>query len=379
MKVLFSQNIDGIAGSERYFLALIPSLISQGINVEICCIIKKSAKISALPFLELLKEKNIPFHIVECRSYGSPLIPFKINRIVKKIKADIIHSHLIYADVWSAIVKRFLNKKITIISTKHGYHESTYVKYCLTPEKIPHNLYYYLFKFSHNKMDSSYACSYGLADFYCTAGLTMDKKMQVIQHGFDYPEISINDHSQYRFSMHQLIITGRLIERKGHHFILEIMPNLISLFPDIILIVLGTGELEQNLKQKVKDLEIDDHIKFMGFQSDVNQFLINSDIMLVTSYSEGLPLVIFESFNAKIPVITFNTIGSNELIENNETGIVVPAFDTRILQEEISHLLANPVKRSKLASAAFENLKTKYSLKRMTQDTIAFYKAALPK
>ena len=373
MKVVFLQNIDGIAGSERYFLAIIPALIKKGIDVEMCCVVKKSETNAADPFIALLKAQKIPHSIISCLTYASPAIPFRINKRLKETKADIVHAHLIYADVWLAIIKRFLNKHVSAISTKHGYHETTYVKHCLSPDKTPHNLYYYLFKFSHQQMDASYACSFGLVEFYTSAGLIKADEMQVIHHGFDYPEIENGSEELYRFSKNQLIITGRLIERKGHHFILEIMPSLISRFPDLVLVVLGTGVLEEKLKLQVKDIDLIEHVKFMGFQADVAKFLAHSDLMLVTSYSEGLPLVIFEAFNAKTPVITFDTIGSNELVENHKTGIVVPAFDTEKLAEGIAALLKDKQKSALYAAQAYQALHTNHSLNHMVESTIDFY------
>ncbi|MFK8037694.1 MAG: glycosyltransferase family 4 protein [Crocinitomicaceae bacterium] len=372
MKVLFLQNIDGIAGSEKYFLALIPSLIKKGIEVEMCCVIKQKKKDQAAPFIQLLKDKKIPFSLIYCQSYGSPLNLFRINRRVKKYGANILHCHLIYADVWGAAIKQLFNKTITVVSTKHGYHETTYVKYCMKPQHLPKNLYYYLFKYSHKHINASYACSNGLFEFYTKANLIEPSEMNVVQHGFDYPEIEPCD-EKYRYSSQQIIITGRLIERKGHHFLISIMPKLIKEYPGICLVILGSGELEADLKQQVELLDVSSHIKFKGFQSDVAGFLQSSDIMLVTSYSEGLPLVIFEAFNAKTPVITFDTIGSNELVEHQKTGLVVPAFDTDLLAESISFIFENDLVAKQLTKNAYATLKSKFSLERMTEDTIQFY------
>ena len=378
MKVAFLQNIEGVAGSEKYFLALIPALIAKGVEVEMVPVIKKSNKDKAQPFIELLEEHKIPFTCIYINSYASLKIPFLVNRHLKKHQFTILHTHLIYADVWTGIVKLF-NKKIKAISTKHGYHEETYVAYCNQPASIPKNLYYYLFKFSHKRMDAIYACSVGLKNFYIQANLIQPRDMDVILHGFDYPEIVLNKATKYRFSELQLIITGRLIPRKGHHFILEIMPDLIREFPNLSLVVLGNGELENKLKEQASTLNIDNSVHFLGFQSDVNQYLKSSDLMVVTSYSEGLPLVIFEAFNAKTPVITFDTIGSNELVINDKTGVVVPAFNKKQFTKSIVQLLKNKQLSEQLATQAYQDLKTKFSLERMCKETVEYYKKVLQK
>ena len=374
MKVLFLQNIDGVAGSEKYFLALIPELIKKGVDVTMYCVVKKKNSTGAQKFIDLLEENNIPHKVLYTNFYGSLKIPYSINKFVKKNSVDIIHSHLIYADFWGALIHKFFNKKVKIVSTKHGYHEETYVQYCNSPENLPKNLYYYLFKFTHNNINRSYACSYGLKDFYLKAKLINEGEMDVIQHGFNYPDIPVFDESNYRFSDLQLIIVGRLIKRKGHHFVFEIMPDIIKRHPNVQLIILGSGEIENDLKQQVDNLKISKNVKFLGFKSEVEKYLAASDVALVPSYSEGLPLVIFEAFNAKTPVVTFNSIGCNELVTNGETGLVVQSFDREELKRKILELISDKTLQSEYSENGYNKLKSYFSLERMTIDTLNYYK-----
>ena len=377
MKVLFLQNIDGVAGSEKYFLALIPKLIEKGVDVTMYCVVKNKNRQGAQEFIDLLKEYNIPYQVLYTNFYGSLKIPYSINKFVKKNSIDLIHTHLIYADFWGALIHKFFNKKVKVVSTKHGYHEETYVKHCNSPENLPKNLYYYLFKFTHKNIDHSYACSYGLRDFYLKAKLINKGEMDVIQHGFNYPDIPVFDESNYRFSDLQLIIVGRLIKRKGHHFVFEIMPDIIKKHPNVQLIILGSGEIENDLKQQVDDLKISKNVRFLGFKSDVEKYLSASDIALVPSYSEGLPLVIFEAFNAKTPVVTFNSIGCNELVINEETGLIAKAFETQDLLNKTLKMIDDKNLQSKCTLNGYEKLKNYYSLDRMTNDTYNYYKKTL--
>lgn len=377
MKVIYLQNIDGVAGSEKYFLALIPELIKKGADVQMYCVIKRQNINKAQKFIELLKENEIPFEVLYCNSYGSLKIPYKINKYIKSNQIDIVHTHLIYADFWGAMIKKLFNKKVKIISTKHGYHEATYVKYCNNPERLPKNIYYRLFKFTHKYIDSSYACSYGLRAFYEKGGLIKKGSMDVIQHGFNYPEIKKFEEEKYRFSQHQLIIVGRLIERKGHHFVFEILPDIIKEYPDIKLLILGSGEMEEKLKEMVKSLNLQKYVEFLGFKTEVEKYLSASDVALVPSYSEGLPLVIFEAFNAKTPVVTFDSIGCNELVIDGETGFVAEAFKNESLLKQTISLLKNEGLQNKFSKNGYDKLKSYFSLERMSEDTYNYYKKIL--
>lgn len=377
MKVLTVQNIEGVAGSEKYFLALLPALIEKGVECAVYCVYKRENLSDAQKFFALLDEQNIPYFLHETRSYGSLTIPKKIVRTYKKENFDIIHTHLIYADFWGAMIKRLFHKKAVVLSTKHGYHEKTYVKFCNLPEALPVNLYYRLFKLTHKYLDRSYACSYGLVDFYERGKLISKGSMDVIQHGFDYPEIEEFDSSDYRFSPHQIIIVGRLIERKGHHFAFAILPRLISKYPDLKLVVLGDGEMESALKEMAEQMELAPYVEFLGFKQDVERYLTASDIALVPSYSEGLPLVIFEAFNARIPVVTFDTIGCNELVVHEHSGLLATAFSQDDLLRQVERLLESKADRDIFAENGFNRLKTHFSLERMCTETIGFYQASL--
>lgn len=373
MKVLTVQNIEGIAGSEKYFLALLPALIEKGVECAVYCVYTQKNQVEARKFFDLLDELSIPYFLHLTKSYGSLSIPKKIAHTYKKEKFDIIHCHLIYADFWGALIKQFFHRKAKVISTKHGYHEATYVKFCNNPEKVPLNLYRILFKYTHRKMDRSYACSYGLVDFYERARLIKKGSMDVIQHGFDYPPIPNFDTANYRFGKIQLIVVGRLIPRKGHELLFKIIPDLVRKYPELQLVILGTGSLENDLKIQAEQLQIAEHIKFLGFQTEVEKYLSASDIAVVPSYSEGLPLVIFEAFNAQVPVVTFDAIGCNELVEHEKTGLIAKAFSTEDLFVQIDKLLSSSELRETYGAASDAILKNHFSLKRMTKDTISFY------
>lgn len=377
MKVLTVQNIEGVAGSEKYFLALLPELIKNEVQCAVYCVYKKSNLKKAQVFFDMLDDANIPYFLHEVNSYGSLTIPRKIAKTYRKENFDIIHTHLIYADFWGAMIKRLFLKRAKVISTKHGYHESTYVEFCNLPENLPRNLYSRLFKFTHKAFDKSYACSHGLVDFYERGGLIKKGSMDVIQHGFDYPDIIEFNHEEYRNSNLQLIVVGRLIERKGHAILLRIMPDLIKKYPDINLNILGSGELENDLKKLTKELNITKNVCFLGFKTEVANYLAASTIAVVPSYSEGLPLVIFEAFNAKVPVVTFDAIGCNELVQHNKTGLIAKAFLAEDLKNQIINMIEDPEMRGRFVDKAYSSLNNHFSLERMTHDTINYYRSVL--
>ncbi|MEM6263206.1 MAG: glycosyltransferase family 4 protein [Bacteroidota bacterium] len=377
MKILFSQNIANIAGSEKYLLALIPELMQRGMRCEFLNVYLHENKQVAQEYTRQLEELGVAVHEIAVSSYASIPLLFKINNVYKKGKFDAVNTHLIYAEFWFSVIKLFLNPRLKIFSTKHGYQEKSLVPNCLTPENIPHNLAYYVFRFTDRIIDKSYACSYGLRNFYERAGLTPKGSMEVIQHGFDYPVPPETPVEACRLGTPQLIIVGRLLKRKGHHFVFKILPQITAQYPGVKLLILGSGAYEAELRSQVAEMNLEEHVVFLGYKTNVLEYMNASDVILVPSYSEGLPLVLFEAFNAKRPAIAFDTIGCNEAIDHNHTGMIAPAYETEMFKNHILELLAKPGKANQLASNAYERLTGHFCLRRMVDETIAFYERHL--
>jgi len=379
IKALFSQAVEKLAGSERYMVSLLPKLVEKGVHAEFVGVIRIEDKDKAEIFLKLLEDENVKVHrIFVKKSYVSPKIFIQINKIYKQGSFDCFHSQLIYADFWGSMIKRFLNPKMKVFSTKHGYHIETYQEYCLKPEQTPVNAYYRIFKIAESNIDKSFACSRGLNEFHEKSGLVKPGQMDIIEHGFDYPPTPIPV-KKFQLGEPQMVLVGRLIELKGHDFILDMLPDIKKEYPNISFVCLGIGPQEEHLKNRIKNENLKDNVHLLGFKKNIMDYMSSSDIVLVPSYTESMPVVIFEGFNSKRPVVAFETIGCRDLINHNVTGILVPAYDVEKMKKEILNLLKDKEKANLLAKTAYKELKDNYSLDRMAAETIAFYKKYLNK
>ncbi|MCB0478354.1 MAG: glycosyltransferase family 4 protein [Crocinitomicaceae bacterium] len=377
MKVLFIQNIEGIAGSEKYFLQLIPELEKRGVEVEFLSVYLHSHKEGYQQFQALLDEKGIRSYALSTKKYPSPKLIFKLKTFFKEHQYDIVHSHLIYADFWMASLRKMGWMKHTkLISTLHGYQEKIYVDYCLKPEELPKNLYYRIAKFSYAKLDHVYACSHGLKEFYSKSSIQFPQGIDVIQHGFDYPDVDTREEPRDRKIV---TIIGRVIPRKGHVLVLEQFQKVMDQFPDVLLRIVGDGSDLALLKQMVKQKGLEKNVEFTGFQSNVHYYYQNSDVVLVPSYAEGLPLVIFEAYNHSKPVIAFETIGPAEAVEDGRTGYLVPPFQAEVFADKIIQLLKDEVAIERYGKRAKELLESHFTIQRMTDETLEYYQKILKK
>ena len=110
------------------------------------------------------------------------------------------------------------------------------------------------------------------------------------------------------------------------------------------LIIVGDDAIKQKNKQKLQELitelQADDHIELAGKQKDVGEFYLRSKIFAFTSSSEGFPNVIGEAMSAGLPVVAFDcAAGPAELIEDRETGYLVPLFDYEAFEDRLKLLM----------------------------------------
>ncbi len=147
----------------------------------------------------------------------------------------------------------------------------------------------------------------------CTAeagkNLYGDKaKFNVINNGINAAEFAFNAAARQRirreFSVENnfvIALTARFFREKNHTFLLDIFERLLKIKPDSVLLLIGGGPLEKQLKAKAAKLNIADKVKFLGLRSDVADILKAADAFVMPSLYEGLPLAGVEAQAAGLP------------------------------------------------------------------------------
>ena len=375
MKILFVQKIIGVAGSENYLLNILPGLQTRGFIVDFISLVPINKKGREEEFNSLLAQQGIKLHTVYYQfPYLSALS--KINRIIIKGKYDLVHSHLIHADFFLALTKKFFNRKMMLVSTKHGYEEKYINSYGFDAKHSRKNIYWTILRWSERSMNRSFAISKSLQSLFVGLNICNRDKIDIIHYGFTFanePELD----SSIRYSENQLVLVGRLTEFKGHRFALEAVALLKERIPDIKLIIVGSGDLESDLNKLVVELRVESHIVFYGYHPNGRQFMYNSDVVLIPSVAEGFGVVVLEAFSVRRPIVAFNVPSLNEHIKHNNNGILVKPYDVESYASSIELLLNDKNKREMMADKAYELLISYYSQARMLDETIDFYQRVL--
>lgn len=373
MKILVSQKINGIAGSENYLLNLLPGLRESGIAADFLILYNKENEQNTLKFEEKLKQYGIKVFKQVLNKIPTFKQLRRINELIKENNYDLVHSNLLFADFTLAACKFFFNRKLKLVSGKHGYEERYNSLYGFDSSKKKINTYWIIARIAELGMNKSYAISKGLFNLYSGLGICKKENLQIIPYGFDF-DASYKIRENLRFGENQLIIVGRLTGFKGHRFAFEALKILKEKYKQLVtLVVVGWGELELELKEMVKLLGIEKQVVFEGFKPNPRDYMATSDIVLLPSVSEGFGIVLLEAMSVKKPIIAFDVPSPNEILINKRTGLLVEPYNVGKLAKTINGLLSKPEQREEIAQNAYEELMTKYTLDKMINATIHFY------
>ena len=189
-------------------------------------------------------------------------------------------------------------------------------------------------------------------------------KVELIYNG-----ISNFQNKNQAVSTKKYVITlANLSRRKGYIEYLEVINNVVEEIPNAHFLFLGHDNLNGKVQQIIKDHSLSSNVKYIGFQSNVSNYLSESCIFVLPSlYGEGCPTSILEAFSHKLPVIAYHIDGIPELVSHNYDGVLIEPGDTDSLLIAIKDLLLNPNKADEMGVKGYTKVMESFLLETMTR------------
>ena len=166
-----------------------------------------------------------------------------------------------------------------------------------------------------------FACSYLAGEWLFGKKNIKNGKVKVIHNAVDYDKFKYNENirkeirNEFRIKDNELLFgnVGRFTNQKNHTFLIDIFNEIHKHNKDTKLIMVGIGEKEEEIKEKVKSLGLDKVVIFAGFRKDVNKIMQAMDVFLLPSLYEGLPVVGVEAQAAGLPSFTSKDVVTSEV------------------------------------------------------------------
>lgn len=207
--------------------------------------------------------------------------------------------------------------------------------------------------YCYKKMDKIIFVSQDARDRFKEMFKFNDDKLKVVYNLIDCEEIKkLADSKNVEKNKFTICMVGRLNWQKRYDRALEALSMLKADHYDFELWILGSGELEEDLRKKVQERNLTDVVSFKGFIKPVYPYLKVADLLLNTSESEGYPLTMCEALCLGRPIVATNITGANELITASGAGILVDENPVSIYRG-LRRIMDDTVLRKKYSEKAF--------------------------
>jgi glycosyltransferase involved in cell wall biosynthesis len=144
-----------------------------------------------------------------------------------------------------------------------------------------------------------------------------------------------------------------------------------------VLVLIGEGPEESLIREEVHRRGLDGSVRFLGLRTDVEELLSGSDLFLLTSVSEGIPVTLIEAMGVALPVVATRVGGVGEVVDDGLTGLLTPSGDDARLAEHILTLANNPDVRDRMGRAGRERALSLFSERRMHDGYLRLYEEML--
>jgi len=351
VKVLQVHRIGGIGGSERHLLTLIPALAERGADVRFLGLDDPSR--APDPFYEQL---TVPHERMPAERDVDPVLATRVARAVRRARPDIVHTHLVHADVYGAPAARRL------VSTKHN------------DDPFRAGPFRFVERALARRASRIIAITESLARFQVERVGIPERKLVTIHYGLDaLPQPwGVNPPDGLRGNVRVLLAVCRLDAQKGVDVAIRALPAVLERHPDARLVVLGEGAERRRLEQLAEELGVPVHLA--GRVPDVAAWLRRAAVLVHPVRWEGFGLAVLEGMLAGLPVVASRVSSLPELVADGETGMLVPPEDPHALASALVRVLDDP---GGLGAAGRRRAQERFSVARMADATLDVYEQAL--
>lgn len=363
MHILHLSAVNNWGGGENHIENLCAELQLSNPEVKntIFCVEDKA-------FHNRLKNNNLNYTTSKLGVKFDPRYFIKLGLFCKRHKVDIIHIHDTSAIVLAILADKFFDLPPFVFSKKTSF-----------PIKQRKKT---LFKYNYPKIKKILCVSEETRQV--TAEAIEDKrKLITIYHGTNLHTKSTETDFLLREHFNipaDKIIIGNIanhIRAKHLDTWVDVVDELINhrKKENFFFVQIGTfTERTEDLLNRVKDLNLEDHMAFMDYTANASNFIPQFDITLITSQSEGIPQVIYESFYHKTPVISTHVGGIPEIIEDGVNGFLAPMHDPKHLSNHILNLATNKNLTQQFIEISHSKLLEHYTTAKMAKETLKVYK-----
>jgi glycosyltransferase involved in cell wall biosynthesis len=372
MRVLHVIESLGRGGAEQALVNLLPVLQGRGCDAEV------AALWPPYTLRADLENKGIRVHGLDVAyRWNAASACRRLGEVIRRGHFDLIHAHLFFASVYSALARSQPNFGRCIVSL----HNVDYEAYpAVTPwKKLRKSLHLHLLR---KRVDGYVAVSHAVAEHYQAeiGGL----QLPVIHNAFPVDQLKRQCSSNHqavrsrygvRSDEFMIIVPGRWVPEKGHTFLLEALAILRARSVSPRTVIVGEGPLAQDLRRQVDDLGLRDQVRLEPAlpHAELMALVGAADLFVTSAIFEGFPLAPAEAMALETPVLAARAGGLAELIDHGHSGWLVPSCNSIVLAEAIELLMNDPELRTLLGRSGRVRIVEQFSTRVIAERWVEYY------
>lgn len=355
LRVLHVVDSMKLGGVQTLLLSVLPRLADHGIDCELAALHGPG------PFSEAFAARGIaPTHLASSRR--DPRIPWKLRARMRSSIPDIVHAH--------------------------GAPSCLFSEWTKAPRRIEH-LHHVrggggiaqrmMERFLYRRCDLLLACSRSALESVSTPITAKVLYNGVDTNRFRPPDAAARVEARARFGIERedflLGMTGRITDNKGQRRVCEALFACRDRYPQLRLLIAGSGPDEARLRDWCGRNGMTDRIRFAGFQADVLPVLHALDAYVMASEEEGLGIALLEAMATGLPCLVSNFSAAREIVTDGESALLFDRASVASLAEAIVDCVESPHKRLEWGACARERVLKDFTLDQTVAQFVAAYRS----
>lgn len=202
------------------------------------------------------------------------------------------------------------------------------------------------------------------------------RKLKLVHNPVLFPELPATKKNNSFI----LLSVSRLEPIKNLEVVINLIPELLKVNPKLEYWIVGKGSMENQLQKQVVDLNLSGHVKFLGFKSNVIDYLVRADAFVLPSFSEGFSNALVEAMYAGLPCIATKVGGSSDIITAGRNGFLIDPIDKKNIFKVLSEVITSPRNElEEIGKRAKIHVESSYSLENHINQLLSIYEAHLSK
>lgn len=371
MNVLHVISSGGMYGAEAVILNLSHELNGSKLHHSSLAVFSH-AGLPAPVLHEVASQAGVGSELVPCAGQADFAVAGRLRALATRLGVDVVHAHGYKADLYTYVAFRGRKQRPALVSTCHTWYDND----------LAVRVYGALDRWVLRSFDQVIAVSEDVRRRLLGAGVRK-QKITLIENGIqvDCFAAAASERNAQPAGGKSLRVglVGRLAPEKGVDLFLRAVAQIADRFPTTQFVVAGDGPDRASLEVLLGELGLQNRAALVGRQADMPRFLASLDLLVSASRHEGLPIALLEGMASGLPILATRVGAIERIVSNGKTGLLVAPEDSGALADGIARLLDRAEEREAMGVAALQRVQEHFSARRMMNDNLAVYEAALQK